>query len=48
MWGYLKTLYNRMPASFNQLTFEQLPRRYSDCLASNIFYTPKIQSIAFT
>lgn len=48
MWGFIKRLYNRIPFSFNQLNFDQLPRRYSDCLASNLFYTPKIQNIPFT
>ena len=48
MWKYIKMMYNKVPGSLSSLKYEELPSSLTNCLSSNIYYTPKLQNLPFT
>jgi hypothetical protein len=48
MWKKIVSLYKHVPEDFYNLGHKALPSGLYNCLSSKIYYTPKLQRIAFT
>jgi len=48
MWKKIINLRNTIPNDFHTLEAGMLPSGLRKCLASKIYYTPKLQKFAFT
>jgi hypothetical protein len=48
MWKKIVKLYKRVPEDFRNVHPHNLPRGLFNGLSTKIYYTPKLQKIAFT
>jgi hypothetical protein len=48
MWKYIKLLYKRVPDPIRNITPISLPSSLNQAFGSKIYYTPKLQKLAFT
>lgn len=48
MWKKIVSIYKRVPEDFYSIDSNTLPKGLYNCLTSKIYYTPKLQRIAFT